>query len=107
MIRAVADTLVGHEASSVGEVGVEMSQTAPLIGHGEVVAFATSTVNMPPEAVRDYRTRVNSLRDALETKIAADAAYALVRALQAGSLAKGMALRTTSDFDLAVYVRPD
>jgi len=83
------------------------SQTVPLIGHAEVAAFADTNVNLPYEYVVEYRARVNSLRDALEAKIAADPAYALVRAVNAGSLAKGTALRTTSDFDLAVYLRPD
>ena len=79
----------------------------PLIGHAEVAVFAETNVNLPHDFVVEYRARVNSLRNALETKIAADPAYALVRAVNAGSLAKGTALRTTSDFDLAVYLRPD
>ena len=83
------------------------NKTLPLIGHAEVAAFAETNVNLPSEFVAEYRARVNSLRDALEAKIAADPAYAVVRAVNAGSLAKGTALRTTSDFDLAVYLRPD
>lgn len=83
------------------------STTVPLIGHAEVAAFAETNVNLPHEFVVEYRARVNSLRDALEAKVAADPAYAVVRAVNAGSLAKGTALRTTSDFDLAVYLRPD
>lgn len=83
------------------------TDTASLIGHAEIVAFAESHVNLPHSKVTEYRERVNSLRASLEAKIAADPAYAVVRVRNAGSLAKGTALRTTSDFDLAVYVRPD
>jgi predicted nucleotidyltransferase len=78
-----------------------------IIGHAEIAAFAESNVNLPHSAVTEYRERVNRLRDSLQAKIAADSAYAVVRVRNAGSLAKGTALRTTSDFDLAVYVRPD
>jgi tRNA nucleotidyltransferase (CCA-adding enzyme) len=84
-----------------------LSNTAPVIGHAEVATFAESNVNLPYDKVVEYRARVTSLRSMLETKIAEDPAYAVVRALQAGSLAKGTALRNTSDFDLAVYLRPD
>jgi tRNA nucleotidyltransferase (CCA-adding enzyme) len=84
-----------------------LSNTAPVIGHVEVATFAESNVNLPYDKVVEYRARVTSLRSMLETKIAEDPAYAVVRALQAGSLAKGTALRNTSDFDLAVYLRPD
>lgn len=83
------------------------SNIAPFIDHGEVANFAESNVNLPHPKVVEYRARVSALRSSLEAKIAADPAYAVVRALQAGSLAKGTALRTTSDFDLALYLRAD
>ena len=77
-----------------------------IIGHAEIAAFADSNINLQHSKVIEYRERVNSLRDSLRAKIAADPAYAVVRVLNAGSLAKGSALRNTSDFDLAVYLRP-
>ena len=77
-----------------------------IIGHAEIAAFANSNINLQHSKVIEYPERVNSLRDSLRAKIAADPAYAVVRVLDAGSLAKGTALRNTSDFDLAVYLRP-
>jgi predicted nucleotidyltransferase len=82
------------------------TDTASIIGHAEIAAFAESNVNLPHGKVTEFRERVNSLRDSLQAKIEADPGYAVVRVRNAGSLAKGTALRTTSDFDLAVYVRP-
>src|ERR1700682_3883216 len=79
----------------------------PIIGQGQVLSFAASRVNMPADQVQDYRNRVSALRERLESKIDADPSYALVRAQFCGSLAKGTALRTTSDFDMAVYLKPD
>lgn len=88
-----------------------MSQNSPsvipFIGHQQIADFADVRVNLPFEKVREFRDRVNSLRDRLEAKIAADPAYAIVRALHSGSVAKGTALRTVNDFDLAVYLKPD
>lgn len=83
------------------------SNIAAVVGDGEVKSFADSNINLPHDKVVEYRSRVASLRDTLAVKIAADPAYAVVRAVEAGSLAKGTALRTTSDFDLAVYLRAD
>jgi tRNA nucleotidyltransferase (CCA-adding enzyme) len=79
----------------------------PIVGQEQVLSFAVSRVNMPVDQVQEYRNRVGALRDRLEAKIKADPSYALVRALFCGSLAKGTALRTTSDFDMAVYLKPD
>jgi SMODS domain-containing protein len=83
------------------------SNILPIIGHDQVVSFAVGKVNMPADRVHEYRSRVGALRDRLEAKIEADPSYALVRALFCGSLAKGTALRITSDFDMAVYLKPD
>ena len=83
------------------------SNVTAIVGHGELASFAQSNVNLPFDKVIEYRGRVTGLRETLEAKIEADPAYAVVRAVAAGSLAKGTALRTTSDFDLAVYLRPD
>jgi hypothetical protein len=83
------------------------SNVTAVISHSDISAFAESNVNLPSAKVAEYRARVTALKETLEAKIKADPAYAVVRALQAGSLAKGTALRTASDFDLALYLRPD
>ena len=83
------------------------SSVTPIIGHQQIADFADARVNLPFDKVREFRDRVNSLRDSLEAKIAADPGYAIVRTLHSGSVAKGTALRTVNDFDLAVYLKQD
>ncbi|MCZ7538030.1 MAG: nucleotidyltransferase domain-containing protein, partial [Acidimicrobiia bacterium] len=54
---------------------------------------------------QEHRDQVNRLRTSLEKKIAEDPDYALVKMLHAGSVAKGTALKTVNDLDVAVYVK--
>ena len=83
------------------------SSVTPIIEHQQIADFADARVNLPYDKVREFRDRVNSLRDSLEANIAADPGYAIVRTLHSGSVAKGTALRTVNDFDLAVYLKQD
>ncbi len=73
--------------------------------HRDLVKFADQVVNLPAEQVRKHRKQVNALRDRLARKIADDPDFALVKMLHSGSVAKGTALRTINDMDVAVYVR--
>lgn len=75
------------------------------VGHAELAAFAANKVNLPPEDAAAGRGRVKTLRDRLTKHIAANPDFDLVKMLHAGSVAKGTALRTANDMDLAVYVR--
>ncbi len=106
--RAAAWLRVGSDRLS-GEFQLTKSRLSvtPLIRHQQIVDFADARVNLPFNKVREFRDRVNSLRDSLEAKIAADPPYAIIRTLHSGSVAKGTALRTVNDFDLAVYLKPD
>jgi hypothetical protein len=75
------------------------------IGHREVKAFAAERVNLPKEIADKHRAQVSALRDLLERKIDDDPSFDLVKMLHAGSVAKGTALRTVNDLDVAVYVK--
>lgn len=75
------------------------------VGHTEVVAFAADKVNLPRDTANKYRAQVNGLRDRLEAKIKVDPSFDLVKMLHSGSVAKGTALRTVNDLDVAVYVK--
>jgi hypothetical protein len=79
----------------------------PAITHSDLVAFGDDKVNMKKDEVDSQRAQVNRLRDRIEAKIADQPGYGLVKTLHAGSVAKGTALRTVNDRDLAVYVRAD
>jgi tRNA nucleotidyltransferase (CCA-adding enzyme) len=77
----------------------------PYVGHQQVAAFAADVVNLKREDVQEYRAQVNRLRERLEVHIRDHPAYALVKMLHSGSVAKGTALSTINDMDVAVYVR--
>lgn len=79
----------------------------PHIKHRDLVAFADDKVNLKRSEVDDQRAQVNRLRDRIEAKIAASPGYGFVKALHAGSVAKGTALRNVNDRDLAVYVKAE
>lgn len=75
------------------------------IGHDALAAFAADKVNLPATDARAGRERVAFLRERLEKYIAIHPDFDLVKMLHAGSVAKGTALRSINDMDLAVYVR--
>ncbi len=77
------------------------------ISHSDISRFCTDRVNLPGDAAQEYRDQVNRLRERLEAHIAENPSFALVKMLHAGSLAKGTALRTINDLDVAVYVEKD
>jgi len=75
------------------------------ITHDDIARFAAERINLPLETVKKHRRQVNLLRERLEAKIAEDPAFDLVKMLHAGSVAKGTALRTVNDLDVAMYVK--
>ncbi len=75
------------------------------ITHSDIAWFVVERVNLPKETAKKHRRQVNQLRDRLEAKIAEDPAFDLIKMLHAGSVAKGTALRTVNDLDVAVYVK--
>jgi hypothetical protein len=77
----------------------------PEVGHAELKQFARDRVNLPKAKADEYRDQVNRLRVRLEAKIDADPAFDLVKMLHCGSVAKGTALKTVNDLDVAVYVK--
>lgn len=80
-----------------------MAQT--YIQHTDIKNFAEKKVNLPIEHVRKYRDRIKKLRDDLAQYIDDNPDYDLVKMFHLGSLAKGTALRTINDLDIAVYIK--
>jgi tRNA nucleotidyltransferase (CCA-adding enzyme) len=76
----------------------------PYVEHAQIAAFAEKAVNLHREDVEQFRQQVNRLRDRLATYIAGHPDYSLIKMLHSGSVAKGTALRTINDMDVAVYV---
>ena len=74
------------------------------VQHDVLAAFAAAKVNLPPDRVADYRAQGKRLRERLERYVGENPDYALVKMLNSGSVAKGTALSTIGDMDLAVYI---
>ncbi len=90
------------EASSLNE-GTELK--GPKITHSDIAAFAADTINLRREDVKEFREQVGRLRDKLDNFIREHPDYGLVKMLMSGSLAKGTALKTINDIDVALYVK--
>jgi tRNA nucleotidyltransferase (CCA-adding enzyme) len=78
---------------------------ARYVQHDTLAAFAEQKVNLKADRVREYREQGNRLREKLAKHIGAHPDYGLVKMLNSGSVAKGTALATISDMDVAVYVQ--
>ncbi len=77
----------------------------PYVDHSTIATFAQDKVNLDADSVKDYREQGHRLRERLEKHLEEDPDYALVKMLNSGSVAKGTALSTIGDMDLAVYVK--
>lgn len=74
------------------------------IDHEGIVRFAEERVNLPKDKADEYRSQVRRLRDRLEAYLNEHPDFTLRKMLLSGSLAKGTALRSLNDIDVAVYV---
>ena len=74
------------------------------VGHKDIVNFAEDRVNLPRDIANDFRAQARRLRERLETYLAEHPDFTLKRMLLSGSLAKGTALRSLNDIDVACYI---
>lgn len=74
------------------------------VSHSEIRKFAEERVNLPKAKTDEYREQVRRLRDKLENYLGEHPSFSLRRMMLSGSLAKGTALRSLNDIDLACYV---
>lgn len=74
------------------------------VDHADIARFADARVNLKREDAASLRDQANRLRDKLETYISEHPDFALRKMLLSGSLAKGTALKSTSDIDVGCYV---
>ena len=75
------------------------------IKHEHIKNFAERKVNLPKEHVDRYRKHIKSMRDKLALHIDENPEYDLIKMFHSGSVAKGTALRTINDLDIAVYIK--
>ena len=74
------------------------------VGHSEIAAFAQDKVNLPKDKADEYRAQARRLREKLEGYLGEHPDFTLKKMLLSGSLAKGTALRSLNDIDVACYV---
>lgn len=74
------------------------------VGHNEIAAFAQDKVNLPKEKADEYRAQARRLREKLEGYLGEHPDFTLKKMLLSGSLAKGTALRSLNDIDVACYI---
>lgn len=74
------------------------------VSHNDIVQFAIDRVNLPKEKADQYRAQARGLRERLESYISDHPDFTLKKMILSGSLAKGTALRTLNDIDVACYI---
>ncbi|MGB7290995.1 MAG: CBASS oligonucleotide cyclase [Thermodesulfobacteriota bacterium] len=74
------------------------------VDHSDIVRFAQDRVNLPKDKADEYRAQARRLRERLESYIADHPDFTLKKMLLSGSLAKGLALRSLNDIDVACYI---
>ena len=84
-----------------------MPTIAPPISHTDIRQFAEDRVNLPADIAKERRQKVNELRERLAKWMKDHPECGIAKSYLSGSLAKGTALKTSSDVDVALYVNYD
>ena len=74
------------------------------VDHREISQFAQEKVNLPKDLAQLYRGQVRRLRERLESYLSENPNFTLRKIQLSGSLAKGTALRSINDIDVACYI---
>lgn len=74
------------------------------VDHSDIVQFAEDRVNLPRDKANEYRAQARRLREKLDSYIAEHSDFTLKKMILSGSLAKGTALRSLNDIDVACYI---
>lgn len=77
------------------------------VSHTDLARFGDERVNLKRDDAVKLRSQANTLRDRLSAYLDEHPDFELKRLLLSGSLAKGTALKSTSDIDVACYVASD
>lgn len=74
------------------------------VDHRDLVSFAQDRVNLSRKSANEHRAQARRLREKLEAYLEEHPDFALKKMLLSGSLAKGTALGSLNDIDLACYI---
>ena len=74
------------------------------VDHSDIVKFAQEKVNLPKDKANEFRSQARRLREKLEDYLKEHPDFSLKKMMISGSLAKGTALRSLNDIDVACYI---
>ncbi len=74
------------------------------VDHRDIANFAQEKVNLPKDKADEFRAQTRRLRERLEGYLNEHPDFTLKKMVLAGSLAKGTALRSLNDIDVACYI---
>jgi tRNA nucleotidyltransferase (CCA-adding enzyme) len=74
------------------------------VSHSEIATWAADKVNLPKDIASKYREQARGVRERVEKYMSEHEDFTLKKILLSGSLAKGTALRTLNDIDMACYI---
>lgn len=74
------------------------------VGHNEIADFAQDKVNLPKDKADEFRAQARRLREKIDGYLDEHPDFTLKKMLLSGSLAKGTALRSLNDIDVACYI---
>jgi tRNA nucleotidyltransferase (CCA-adding enzyme) len=79
----------------------------PPITQADIRRFAEERVNLDAETAKERREKVGALREQLDRYMKEHPTCGIAKSYLSGSLAKGTALKTCSDVDVALYITYD
>lgn len=74
------------------------------ISHTDIANWAVDKVNLPKDKANEYREQAKRLREKVQGYLSEHPDFTLKKMLISGSLAKGTALRSLNDIDIACYI---
>jgi hypothetical protein len=74
------------------------------VDHRDIANFAQEKVNLSKDKADEFRAQARRLRERLEGYLSEHPDFTLKKMVLAGSLAKGTALRSLNDIDVACYI---
>src|SRR5205085_877232 len=74
------------------------------VDHSDIKTFAQERVSLPKDKADEYRAQARRLREKLEGYLDQHPDFTLKKMMLSGSLAKGTALRSLNDIDVACYI---
>ena len=74
------------------------------VSHSDIASWAADRVNLPRETAKKYRQQAQRVREKVQGHLSEHPDFSLKKMLLSGSLAKGTALKSLNDIDIACYV---